>query len=159
MRWLLPALAFLIGVTALAGDEPPELLVTRQLAAAYGLEPGDTIELAADGADAPPQRFRIAATYEPTPDPMRFTAPRHELRLHLGDLNELLGDTPDTIDALQLALPDGASSREVQRRIAARLPGIQASPTEGDDAAFVVLERFHFAIALIAVGGGTGRRC
>src|SRR5581483_10494529 len=66
-------------------ENPPSILVSRQLLEAERLAVGDLVTLSAhpDGSD--PHRFRIAGEYEPTPDPMRLGSRRHELRMHLPD--------------------------------------------------------------------------
>src|SRR5712671_1335670 len=60
--------------TAPAGDDPPVILVSRQLAERERLHDGDIVTLATDVAGFRAKRFRIGGIYEPTPDPMRFTA-------------------------------------------------------------------------------------
>ena len=65
---------------------PPDVLVTRQLAARANLAVGDIVTFATDPAGAQAAKFRVAGIYEPTPDPMRFTAERMEARMHLPDL-------------------------------------------------------------------------
>lgn len=115
------------------------------------------------GAGAAP--FRIAGVYEPTPDPMRLTAKRWEARLHLPDLLEIPG-APDAetgvpaaaVTGLRLALRDPDDAEAIAGEIAGRIPGVYAAPTaatEGDAGPFVVLERFHVAIALVTVLGST----
>jgi len=44
------------------------------------------VTLALDASGSRARQFRIDGTYEPTPDPMRFTARRLEARMHLPDL-------------------------------------------------------------------------
>jgi len=77
----------LFGVPAALGqtDNPPPVLVSRQLAESQELEPGDVVRLAprADGAGA--RAFRIAGIYEPTPDPSRLGSVPRAVRLHLPD--------------------------------------------------------------------------
>ena len=56
------------------GDLPPVLL-SRQLMRDAKVNVGDTVVLAAE-PDAPSGRFRVAAVYEPVPDPMKFNTER-----------------------------------------------------------------------------------
>ena len=63
--------------------EVPTLLMSRPLLESQGLRPGDIVSISADPTGANPRQFRIAAEYEPMPDPMRLGAVRHEVRLHL----------------------------------------------------------------------------
>jgi putative ABC transport system permease protein len=147
----------------LHGDDPassrPTILVTRQLAEAQQLRVGDEVALSNDPGGARPQTFRIAGIYEPTPDPMRLGAARLEVRLHLPDLLDLTANPADpidleTVDAVNVALADPQGGREVARRLVSTLPGaaVQRTGNEGNRAApFVVLERFHLAIAIVTV--------
>src|SRR5689334_20232314 len=67
-------------------DVPPDILVTRQLAAARGLAVGQIVRVSADPHGADAREFRVAGIYEPLPDPMRLAARRQEMRFHLPDL-------------------------------------------------------------------------
>jgi hypothetical protein len=147
---------------AAAAPEEQPVLLSRQLLEAEGLSVGDIVLLSADrsGGDARP--FRIVGAYEPAPDPMKLTATRHEARLHLADLVEL-GDpgidplSLDSIDAINVLLRAPELATDHARRVVARSPGLVAYPTSGGDGAapFVVLERFHLAIAWITILGST----
>ena len=99
MQWACHNPAMLTFVAALACaialDAAPDVLVSRQLAARAHLTVGDTVTLAADANGTRARTFRVAGIYEPTPDPMRFTAERIEGRLHLPDLIALTADPHD----------------------------------------------------------------
>jgi hypothetical protein len=148
------------------GAEPamPEVLLSRQLMEDHGLRPGDVVQLSRDGDPARARPFRVAAGYEPTPDPMRFTAKRLEARLHLADMLALSADTRDpqareSVSAINVALND-ADAEAVKRftkDVQARLPNLAVLPTSGGGAAdpFVVLERFHVAISVVTILGST----
>ena len=77
----------------------PTLLISRQLADARGLSIGDTIRLTADptGGGTKAREFRVAGIYEPTPDPARINAAKHEARLHLPDLLSLTAAADDVL--------------------------------------------------------------
>jgi putative ABC transport system permease protein len=100
--------------------------------------------------------------YEPTPDPKRFTAKRLEARLHLPDLIALTADLHDplgdeSVDAFNLALADPKDADRVAALISTRVPGLivaSTTSTDGDDP-FAVLDRFHWAIAIVTVTGST----
>ncbi len=139
-----------------------EILVSRQLAEAEGLSVGDTVRLGtnADGTGA--QAFRIAGTYEPTPDPSRLGSVPREVRLHLPDLLALTrsADTPagtEHVGTINIRLRDPADARQFARDVAARMPGIVARPTSeaADAGPFLVLERFHLAIAVVTIIAAT----
>jgi putative ABC transport system permease protein len=143
----------------------PDILITRQLAAAEGLKVGDTASLSAkpDGTDA--RQFRIAGIYEPVADPMRLAAKRYESRLHLPDLLSLTADTSDplsteSVSAINVALKDPGDAEAFARDVAARIPipQITARPAQGGEGSatvFVVLDRFHFAIAIVTMVAST----
>jgi putative ABC transport system permease protein len=146
----------------LSSSEPAPLLVSRQLAARAHLAVGDIVTLAVDPSGARGATFRVAGIYEPTPDPMRFTAERMEARVHLPELIALAADPVDpgateTVNAINVKLVDPEGVEQFRDDIRRRVPGIVAYPTarpaEGDP--FAVLDRFHVAISVITVLGGT----
>ena len=161
------AASFLIALAVAAATAPaadlPAILVSRQLAERERLRTGDTVTLALDAKGAGPRQFRVDGIYEPTPDPMRFTARRLEARMHLPDLVAMTSDAADPASAesigainVRLRKPDDAA--RFSSALAARAPGIAVRPTlragDGSDP-FAVLERFHFAVAIVTVLGST----
>jgi len=157
MRALLPLLvagAAVVGVTAQSPPQPaaiPEMLVSRQLLEREHLEIGQIVELSSEAAGGPAQRFRIAGVYEPVPDPMRFAQPRLEARVHLPDLR-----TDGTITAINVQLANPSAAADFAASVARRLPGLTARATSAPDeraSTFMVLERFHLAIAIVTVIG------
>jgi putative ABC transport system permease protein len=145
-------------------DEPalPDVLVTRQLAARAHLAVGDVVAFTTDQGGAPATRFRVAGIYEPTPDPMRFTAQRMEARMHLPDLTRMTMDSTDpasaeSVDAINVRLVDPAAAQAFRLDVRTRVPGITAYPTarSPDRDPFAVLDRFHVAISIVTVLGGT----
>jgi putative ABC transport system permease protein len=154
--------ALMVSGTTVSSSEPAPLLVSRQLAARAHLAIGDTVTLAVDPNGARATTFRVAGVYEPTPDPMRFTAERLEARLHLPALIAMTADPDDpgaaeAVSAINVKLLDPEDVGDVRDDIRGRVPGIVAYPTarpsEGDP--FAVLDRFHVAISIITVLGGT----
>jgi putative ABC transport system permease protein len=159
---ILAAIASLAGSHVVAFEEPlPEILLSRQLMASRGLQVGDTISLSEHASGERQRRFRIAGVYEPTPDPLRFAQQRLEARLHLPDLLALTADeadpqSADAITAINVKLKRADDAEAFARDAAARLPGIVARPTRAPDqrtSTFVVIERFHLAIAIVTVLG------
>jgi ABC-type lipoprotein release transport system permease subunit len=152
-----------LAASVIAQDlQPPSILITRQLAAADGIAIGDVVTLAADAAGTRARDYRVAGIYEPTPDPARLGSLPREVRLHLPDLLELTRDetTPvgtEYVDSINIALRDPADAQAFARDLNARLPGVLARPTttSSDDSAFVVLERFHYAIAAVTIAAAT----
>jgi ABC-type lipoprotein release transport system permease subunit len=150
---------------AAQSDELPTILITRQLAAAEGVNVGDTVTLAAKADGTASRRFRVAGIYEPVPDPMRLAVKRLEARLHLPDLLELTADPSDplsteSVTAINVSLNDPAGAAAFARNVSAviPIPQLTARPTQGDDGTarlFVVLDRFHFSIAVVTVIAST----
>ncbi len=159
------ALAFaLLAATPLAAQHAPtpEILVSRQLAYAEGLAVGDVIRLAtaADGEDA--VAFRVAGLYEPTPDPSRLGIVPRQVRLHLPDLLALVGrpGTPagaEHVETINVALADPADAVAFAREVSNRMPGVtaQSAADAADAGPFLVLERFHLAIAIVTIVAAT----
>jgi putative ABC transport system permease protein len=136
----------------------PAILASRQLLAARGLAVGDVVTLATDASGAGGRRFRIAGVYEPLPDPIRLTNERLEVRLHLPDLQSLTADLADPADAeavssINVALNAPDEAADFARDLATPLPTVSARANRGGDQRnpFVVLGRFHTAIAVLTV--------
>ncbi|MBZ5558576.1 MAG: FtsX-like permease family protein [Acidobacteriia bacterium] len=163
-KFIIAALAAALSVvSAAATDTIPAVLVSRQLAEGARLHVGDIVTIALDAQGHRGKRFRVAGIYEPTPDPMKFTARRIEARMHLPDLIDVAGapadaESPDAVDAINIRLADPNDTRAFSASVMARAPGIFARSTaraeDGSDP-FAVLDRFHFAIAIVTVFGST----
>ena len=156
------ALAALVLFTAPLSADPPAILVSRQLAARARLAVGDVVTLAVDAGGTRGRQFRITGIYEPTPDPMRFTADRLEARLHLPDVLDITADPADpgsreAVSAINLALAGDAKPNLFASDLMARAPGIVVRPTarSATDDPFVVLDRFHVAISVVTMVAGT----
>jgi putative ABC transport system permease protein len=142
-------------------NAPRSILISRQLSESRGLRAGDDVMLSADRSGAGAKRFRIAGVYEPTPDPMRFAERRNEARLHLPDLLALTADpsepaSAESVTSINVALRNPSDAAAFSRDVAARLPGLTARPVQAADdrtSTFIVLERFHLAIAIVTVVG------
>ena len=142
---------------------PPSILVSRQLAELEQIAVGDEVMLGTDGAGKDARTFRVAGIYEPTPDPMRLGAVPRAVRLHLPDLLALTRDasTPEGtehVESINVTLknPDEASAFAAD--VNARTPGVIARPAAGaagSGSTFVVLERFHLAIAAVTIAAAT----
>ncbi len=146
-----------------AADNPASILISRQLAEEEHIGVGDVVRLAgaADGSDA--REFRIAGIYEPTPDPVKLGAVIREVQLHLPDLLELTREPgmpagSEYVRSINVALVDPKDARSFAREVSARMPGITAQPANGATGStgpFVVLERFHLAIAIVTIIAST----
>ena len=111
---LLIALAVPAATAPPAADLPP-ILIARQLAEQEHLHAGDTVTLAQDPRGTRARQFRVAGIYEPTPDPMRFTARRIEARMHLPDLMAIAADMVMTPFGKRSQLYERLQSGEVDR--------------------------------------------
>lgn len=144
-------------------DDPPGILVTRQLSEALGIAPGDTVRLSADPSGKHARPFRVVGTYEPRPDPMQITAARYEARLHLPDVLALTAQAADpasleSVTAINVALRDPKEAVAFAHALLGRMPGLVARPTApqaDDDNPFVVLQRFHLAISVVTLVAST----
>lgn len=161
--WVFLALAPLAAAQAARAEAaPPGILVSRQLAEAEQLQVGSVVTLGtrADGAGT---RFRVAAIYEPTPDPQRLGSVPRKVRLHLPDLLDLTrtADTPagtEAVDGVNVTLRDAGDAEAFSKDVNARLPGVLARPAglaAGVAGPFKVLERFHLAIAGVTIAAAT----
>jgi putative ABC transport system permease protein len=156
------ALAVLVLFTAPVAADPPAILVSRQLAARARLAVGDVVTLAVDAGGTRGRQFRVTGIYEPTPDPMRFTADRLEARLHLPDVIDITADPADpasreAVSAINLELAEDAKANLFASDLMTRAPGIVVRPTarSATDDPFVVLDRFHVAISAVTMVAGT----
>jgi ABC-type lipoprotein release transport system permease subunit len=159
----LVAAVIALGFAAIDGradDRSPGILISRQLLESRQLRVGQVVRLASDPAGAGARTFRIDGVYEPTPDPMRFAQPRLEARLHLPDLLALMVEndpgSADAVNTINVKLTDPADAATFATDVMARLPGLTARTTRAPDErtqSFVVIERFHVAIAIVTVIG------
>jgi putative ABC transport system permease protein len=164
VSWVL-GVALVVTASLLHAQEPqpPSILISRQLAELEGLAVGDEVRLAADANGANPRAFRIAGIYEPTPNPMRLGTVPREVRMHLPDLLALTRDpaTPagtEHVESINVALVDPEDARAFANDVNARIPGVFARRTTGaagSASTFVVLERFHLAIATVTIVAAT----
>ena len=143
-------------------DASPGILVSRQLAARAHLKVGDEVTLATDPQGGRTATFRVTGVYEPTPDPMRFTAERIEARLHLPDLLSLTADpsdrsTAEAVGAINVALTDPNNARAFAADVASTVPTISVRPAADlrESDVFAVIDRFHLAISIVTVVGAT----
>jgi ABC-type lipoprotein release transport system permease subunit len=153
--------ALCVGDT-LAQEGLPTVLVSRQLADSEGLAVGSVVTLAADETGARSRQFRVAGVYEPTPDPSRLGSVVLETRLHLPDLLEMTRppEVPagaERVASINVSLTDPNDADAFARDVAARAVGAYALPTRrsGEGGPFVVLERFHLAIATVTIVAAT----
>jgi putative ABC transport system permease protein len=157
------AAVLLTAIPLLAADELPTVLISRQLAETEHLRTGDVIRLSTSAEGAAPQQFRIAGVYEPTPDPARLGAVIREVQLHLPDLLNLTRKPgvlagSEYVQTINVALVDPKDADAFSQDVTARMPGVQAQPATGaaeSTGPFIVLRRFHLAIAIVTIVAST----
>jgi putative ABC transport system permease protein len=146
-----------------AAAAPPDVLVSRQLSEALNITAGASLRLSPDASGVNARDFRVAGVYEPVADPMRINASKHEVRLHLPDLIGMIADPADplsveAVDSINVSLVNPGEAPAFARDLAARVPGSVAQPARGasgETRTFVVLERFHLAIAIVTIAAST----
>lgn len=144
-------------------SDTPDILVTRQLAESEGLSVGDVVRLAADARGGAARAFRVSGIYEPTPNPARLGQPAREVRLHLPDLLDLtrapgVPAGTEHVAAVNVTLADPSDAARFSTDVNARMPGVLAQPAAeaaGSAGPFLVLERFHLAIAVVTIMAAT----
>jgi len=131
----------------------PAVAVERRLADELALR---VAERRAEGVVPDSMRTRavVAAVYEPRPDPAQITKDERYLRLHLPDLAALLG-APDRVDRFGIGLVPGVPVDSAVARLEQNAFGYQAYPSaviaSGSSQTFLVVSRFHRAIAVITI--------
>jgi putative ABC transport system permease protein len=99
----------------------------------------------------------VAAIYQPRPDPSGVIRPDRTVRLHLADLAALLG-MPDRVDRFGIGLEAGADAAMVAASLNRAAFGFRAFPSTsvaaGSSQTFLVVSRFHRAIAVITIVAG-----
>jgi putative ABC transport system permease protein len=159
----LVALCVMPAVVSAQDAPPPDILISRHLAESEGLAVGNVVRLSTDAAGTRTREFRVAGIYEPTPDPARLGVVPRSVRLHLPDLLEMTRpvDVPagtEYVASVNVALVNPADADAFARDVNARLPGVLARPAgeaTGSAGAFLVLERFHLAIAIVTIVAAT----
>lgn len=131
----------------------PAIAVERRLARELDLSVGDTVRL---GRSPDSLRFRavVGAVYQPVADPVRLMRREYQIRLHLPDLAALL-DAPDRVDRFGVSLEPGTDPGRAAQLLNRSAYGFRALPSEevarGASRTFLVVSRFHRAIALISI--------
>jgi putative ABC transport system permease protein len=162
---LVAALAALAAAAATlhAADTLPSVLISRQLSESEHIAAGDVVRLSASADGGAAQQFRVSGVYEPTPDPARLGAVIREVQLHLPDLLTLTREPgmpagSEYVQTINVALVDPADAAAFSRDVQARMPGVSAQPASGaaeSTGPFLVLRRFHLAIAVVTIVAST----
>ena len=157
------ATAITTTLSAAGESGPAAILISRQLAETEQIQVGQVVRLSPNAQGTGAQEFRVAGVFEPTPDPMRLGAVLRKVRMHLPDLLALLRDPAmpagtEPVDGINVQLTDATDAEAFSRDLNARMPGLVANPVgeaAGTAGPFVVLERFHLAIATVTIAAAT----
>ncbi len=148
----LPAVLLAARLTP-AAAQVSEIAVERHLARELDLSVGDTLRLGPT-PDSVTTLVRVAAVYEPRPDPAEIAKRERHLRMHVPDLASLLG-LPDRVDRLSIGLNPGISSDSAVAALNGTAFGYRAYATTAiaseSSQTFLVVSRFHRAIAVITI--------
>jgi putative ABC transport system permease protein len=148
----LPAVLLAARLTS-ATAQVSEVAVERRLARELGLSVGDTLRLGPT-PDSVATLVRVAAVYEPRPDPAEIAKRERHVRMHLPDLASLLG-LPDRVDRLSIGLNPGIPSDSAVAALNRTAFGYRAYSTTAiaseSSQTFLVVSRFHRAIAVITI--------
>lgn len=155
---MLPLLAMLLAAPSLRDTTSPiPIAIEHRFADAGHLHVGDTVRVST------PTRpggvlARVSAIYQPRPDPATIMRRDLHVQLHLADLIALLGES-DRVDRIAIALRPGVNADSIATALnrtafgydvmSSRAIAAQSSMT------FVVVSRFHRAIAIISVLAST----
>lgn len=137
----------------LSAQAPIGVALERRLAERLRLTVGDSVMVSQE-VDGTARRARIEAIYEPRPDPATIMRQDHRIRMHVADLASLLG-TPDRVDRIGLRLRPGVEAREAVDALQLTAFGYELIPVAEvaarSSTTFVVVSRFHRAIAIISI--------
>lgn len=143
-------------VPRILAGQIPQVAVERQLARQLNLSVGDTIRLGPT-PDSATTLVTVGAVYEPRPDPAEIAKRERHVRMHLADLAGLLA-TPDRVDRFGLGLAPGVSPDTAVAQLNRGAFGYRAFTSRAIAAessqTFLVVSRFHRAIAVITVVAG-----
>jgi putative ABC transport system permease protein len=155
LRWRWYPVILSLGVRTMAA-QLPQVAVERQLARELGLSVGDTFRLGPT-PDSATTLVAIGAVYEPRPDPAEIAKRERHLRMHLPDLANLLA-APDRVDRFGVGLVPGITPDTVVAQLNHGAFGYRAFTSRAiaseSSQTFLVVSRFHRAIALITIVAG-----
>ncbi|MGH2374971.1 MAG: ABC transporter permease [bacterium] len=151
---LIVMLATAAGVSASAAAPIDEIAVSRRAAERLGVRVGDLIEVARDPAMAQSRRVRVAVILDAPEHPADVARGDLDVRFHLSTLESLL-DRRDAVDRVVVRVREPSQAVAVREGLRALGSGVDVYTAEElarhSSRTFVVVSRFHRAIALIAV--------
>ena len=149
--WSKIAATLLTLAVARAGRAQQTIAIDERLAAAAHLSIGDRVVLAAEPGGVRGDTFVVTAITRRGADPSEIARNGYRVRLHLGDLQRLLG-AGDRVSRFAVASTDPAHTLAAINDVAF---GFRAYPSSEiavrTSKTFRVLRRFHWAIGVITI--------
>jgi putative ABC transport system permease protein len=137
-----------------AGSSLDEVALPRRTAEELGVARGDILEIGSDPAMTHPTRVRVAVIWDPPEHPAEIARRDLVVQLHLPLLERLLG-RQDLVDRIVVRLKDPARAEQVRDDLNKMGRGYEAYTaaelTQQTSRSFIVISRFHRAIALITL--------
>ena len=134
-------------------DTPRSITADSRLAADAHLHVGDRVVVAA-GAGEPGDTVVVAGIVQRRADPAEIARGEYRVRMHLGQLQSLLG-YGDRVDRFAIATPSADATTEAVARINASAFGFRAHRSADvaveTSKTFAVVSRFHRAIGAITI--------
>jgi putative ABC transport system permease protein len=147
------AFALTVAIPGRTDAQLPAVAVERRLAQELSLQVGDTVRLGT-APDSMRTVAKVAAVYEPRPDPAEITKDERHVSLHLPDLAAMLG-APDRVDRFGIGLVPGTPVDSAVTALQQNAFGYQVYASSAIAAqssqTFLVVSRFHRAIAIITI--------
>jgi putative ABC transport system permease protein len=151
--WFCLSFLLVVAPATPAVAQVSNVAVERRLAQELGLSVGDTLRMG-PASDSITRLVRVAAVYEPRPDPAEIAKRERHVRMHLPDLASLLG-VPDRVDRLSIGLNPGIPADSALAALNGTAFGYRAYATAAiaseSSQTFLVVSRFHRAIAVITI--------
>ncbi len=148
------ALATSAGAQGAPAQAAPTIAIDERLAAEAHLAVGDRVVLAPQAGGVGGDTFVVAAITRRSADPSEVARNVSRVRLHLGDLQRLLG-TGDRVDRFAIATNGSAAQARALASINAVAFGFRAYPSATiavrTSQTFRVLSRFQAAIGIITI--------
>ncbi len=152
-------LLLLVGIMilpALSGEAPllDAVAVPRRTAEQLGVATGDILEVSPDPAMVHPTRVRVAVIWDPPEHPAEIARRDLVVQFHLPFLEKILG-RQDLVDRIVIRLKDPTRATQVRDELNKMGRGYEAYTAaelaQQTSRSFIVISRFHRAIALITL--------
>lgn len=133
--------------------DAPGIFLSERAARDLGAGAGDLLEIATNVA-GPWRRVRVTRVYRPVRYPSELPGREVDVRLHLPDLQALLGGA-DEVDSIVVRLRTPAHADEVAARLTASALGVRAYSSSDlarrSSTTFEVISQFHRAIGVVTI--------